>query len=154
MGRTVKEEKAVSVLETNTIQAITEMTPAAVVGMSTKQEIAETVLPEEFQGQELETLDSGFAPTVKWVSPGNFVGGVYLGFENGVGPNNSRLYQFKIGDKDFGIWGTLALDRLMDEGISKGVIQPGRKMLVIYMGSVETDKQPCKLFQVKVLKPK
>lgn len=153
--RTVTEETtSVATIEPNAIQPISGLSPASVVGVSTKMEIAESLLPEEFQGQELETLDSGFEPTVKWVNPGNFVGGTFLSWKEKIGPNESRLYSFEAGGQPFAIWGTTALDTMMDEGMKRGQIAAGRKMLIIYMGSVETDKLPCKLFQIKVLKLK
>lgn len=148
------EETQVTTIESTGIQTISSLSPATVIKVSTKMEIAESLLPEEFQGQELETLDSGFEPTVKWVVPGNFVGGIFRGSKDGVGPNQSRLYTFEADGRPFGIWGTTALDTMMDEGMRRGKIMPGYKMLVIYMGSVETEKQPCKLFQIKVLKQK
>lgn len=152
--RKIVEASEVIPMEGNAIQPVTSLTPASVLGSSTKMVIADSLLPEEFQGQSLETLDSGFEPTVKWVNPGNFVGGTYLGFKENVGPNNSRLYSFEAGGKPFAIWGTTALDTMMNQGLQSGLIAFARKMLVIYMGDVETEKQPCKLFQIKVLKPK
>lgn len=153
--RTVTEETtAVATLEPSAIEPISALTPAAVIGVTAKMEIAQSLLPQEFQGQELETLDSSFAPTVKWVTPGNFVGGVYQGYKEAVGPNSSRLYELEAGGQVFGIWGTTSLDTLMDEAFKRGQIVQGSKMLVIFMGAVETEKQPCKQFQIKVLKPK
>lgn len=152
--RTVTESTEVATLTPTAIQPIAALSPASVLGVSSKMEIAESLLPSEFQGQELETIDSGFDPTVKWVNPGNFVGGIYVGMEEGVGPNKSRLYTFVANGQSFGVWGTTSLDTMFDHGLASGPIAPGRKMLIIYMGDVETDKQPCKLFQIKVLKLK
>jgi hypothetical protein len=152
--RTISESTEVMTVKTGTLESITHMTPAAVLGTSTKMEIAESVLPAEFQGVELETIDSGFDPTVKWNAPGNYAGGVFTGFVKEAGPNKSRLYSFDANGKTFGIWGTTVLDKMFDQGMLSGQIQPGRKLLVIYMGDVETDKQPAKLFTIKIAKVK
>lgn len=151
--RTVTESTDVTTI--TALQPITRMTPAAVVGASTKVEIAQSVLPEEFQGVDFETIDSGFDPTVKWSAPGNYVGGIYTGVVAGAGPNKSRLYSFDAGGgKTFGLWGTTVLDKLFDAGLLSGQIAPGRKMLVIYIGDAETDKEPAKLFMLKIAKIK
>ena len=136
------------------IQPVTRLTPAVVIGNSTKMEIAQSVLPKEFQGVELETIDSGFCPTVKWEKAGSFVGGVFSGMKSDVGPNRSMLYEFDVNGQTFGIWGGKVLDSMFEDGMKNGQIAFGRKMLVIYMGDVETDQNPCRLYQIKVMKPK
>jgi hypothetical protein len=136
------------------LEPITALSPAAVIGMSTRIEIPQALLPEEFQGQELEVIETGFDPTVKWVNPGNFVAGVYEGFKEGIGPNKSRLYQFTAKGKPFGVWGTTVLDRAFDAALESKQISPGRKVMITYVGSVETDKQPCKIFHIAVAKVK
>ena len=132
----------------------TALTPAAVVGSNTKIVIDQALLPEEFQGQELETIETGFSPTVKWVTPGNYVAGVYVSTEQGVGPNKANLYNFVLPAKHnrpakaFGIWGTTVLDR----AFATGQIKPGYLCCITYLGGIPTDFQDAKMFNIQVVK--
>ena len=138
-----KAEQAVAVLE-----PVTELTPAAVIGSNTKIEIAQELLPEEFQGQQLQTIDTGFSPTVKWVNPGNFVAGVFESIESDVGPNKAKLYNFEAKGKKFGVWGTTVLDR----AFATGMIKPGYLVCITYLGGIPTDFQDAKMFNIQVVK--
>ena len=136
----------------------TALTPAAIIGTNTKLEIAQELLPEEFQGQKLEVLDTGFAPTVKWVNPGNFIAGVYTGFETEVGPNKANLYNFEAKGRmdekarEFGVWGTTVLDRAMMKALDNGMLKPGYLVCITYLGGVPTDFQDAKMFNIQVVK--
>lgn len=156
-GHTDESSTALTTQDTQvrTVEPVSVLTPASVVGVSTQLDIAQELLPEEFRGVELEVIETGFSPTVKWVTPGNYVAGIYTDLEEGVGPNGSRLYNFttKAGKK-FGLWGTTVLDRAFDSGLKAGTIAPGRIMMITFMGEVTTDKQPCKLFHVAIAKVK
>jgi len=159
MGKPKAEDTSIETLAAGTVpqivEPITALTPAAVIGVSTQLSIAQELLPEEFRGVGLEVIETGFSPTVKWNQPGNFIAGQYLSFEEKVGPNSSRLYNFKAKNgKSFGVWGTTVLDRAFDAAILAGTIAPGRLLMITFMGSVPTDKEPCKLFHIAVAKTK
>lgn len=130
------------------------ITPAAIVGMNTKLEIPQEMLPQEFQGQSLETLETGFAPTVKWVNPGNFVAGVFLGYEQKVGPNNANLYSFDAKGKQFGVWGSTVLDRTLLTAIKTGQLKPGYMVCITFVATIPSDHEgnDTKLFNIQVVK--
>lgn len=122
-----------------------QIKPAALVGVRNQLSIPESKLPEEFQGTHLETLDTTLPPTVKWLTPGEFVAGVYESQGEDVGPNKSKLYNFDAKGKKFSIWGTTTLDRVF----ASGQIQPGDMLLITYIGDIPTDMNPCKMFDIK-----
>lgn len=136
------------------LSAPTELSPAAVIGSNTKIDIDQALLPEEFQGQQLETIETGFAPTVKWVTPGNYIAGVYEHTEKEVGPNKANLYNFvlpaKAGrpEKRFGVWGTTVLDR----AFGTNQIKPGYLCCITYLGGIPTDFQDAKMFNIQIVK--
>ena len=134
--------------EMTILESPKELTPAAVIGTNTKIELDQRLLPEEFQGQRLETIETGFAPTVKWVTPGNFVAGVYESTEHDVGPNKANLYNFDAKGKKFGVWGTTVLDRAFDTG----AIKPGNLVCITYLGGIPTDFQDAKMFNIQVVR--
>ena len=127
------------------------MTPAAILGTNTKLAIPQNMLPEEFQGQTLEVIETGFAPTVKWENPGNYVAGVYEGYEEKVGPNNATLYQFDARGKKFGVWGTTVLDRAFKAALASGQLKPGYLVCITYLGGIPTDYQDAKMFNIQVV---
>lgn len=133
---------------------IGKLVPAAVIGTATKIDLPASALPAEFGGVELETIETGFDPTVRWQKPGDFVAGVYEKTEADVGPNKSKLYTFRAKDRTFGVWGTTVLDRAFEGAIAEGTIKPGYLVAIIYAGDVETDYNPCKIFHIKVAKKK
>lgn len=138
----LKGEKVLVVLEPEKIR------PAGLVGVRNELKLSEQMkasLPEEFQGTTLETLDTTLPPSVKWLQPGEYVGGVYEGSQEGIGPNKSMLYNFDARGKKFSIWGTTTLDRVF----SSGQIDKGDMLLITYIGDIETDNQPCKMFDIK-----
>ena len=140
--------------ETNVETAIVvpdRMTPAAIVGNNTKLAIPQAMLPEEFQGQELEVIETGFSPTVKWVNPGNFVAGTYEGCEEKIGPNNAMLYNFDARGKKFSVWGTTVLDRAFKTALATGKLRPGYLVCITYLGGIPTDFQDAKMFNIQVV---
>jgi len=128
-----------------------KITPAPIIGTNTRMEIPQSMLPEEFQGQQLEVIETGFAPTVKWANPGNFVAGVYEGMESGVGPNNANLYNFDAKGKRFGVWGTTVLDRALGAALETGQLKPGYLVCITYLGGIPTDYQDAKMFNIQVV---
>lgn len=125
-------------------------TPATMIGTQTNVHIPTETLPEEFQGTQLETLETTFPPTVKWLHPGNYVAGVFVSAQEKMGPNNSWLYNFDANGRRFSIWGNTVLDRVFQSG----VIQPGDMLLITYIGDIATDMNPCKMFDVKKATPR
>jgi len=127
------------------------MTPAAILGTNTKLAIPQNMLPEEFQGQTLEVIETGFAPTVKWENPGNYVVGVYEGKEEQVGPNKATLYNFDARGKKFGVWGTTVLVRAFGAALANGQLKPGYLVCITYLGGIPTDYQEAKMFNIQVV---
>lgn len=146
----------------NTLQVIPDLTPAAVIGVDTKVALDESQLPEEFRGATLETIETGFAPTVKWNDVGNFAGGVFIGkdvvnVKRTVGKQTTieenNVYNFEAKGRRFGIWGTTVLDKAFENAIEAGIIKPGYMVLVVFVGEIDVNQpSPCKMFQIKVVK--
>ncbi len=138
--------------EITELVAPSKITAAPLVGMSTRVDLPANVLPEEFGGMNLETIETGFSPTVKWTTPGQMCAGVYEGYEEKVGPNSSNLYNFNARGKKFGVWGSTVLDRAIIGALKNGQLHAGEMVAIIYVGDVETDMNPCKIFHIKVAK--
>ena len=130
----------------------TKLTPAPILGTNTKIEIEQALLPEEFQGQQLDTIETGFCPTVKWTAPGNMVAGVYEGMEIEVGPNHANLYQFNAKGKRFGVWGTTVLDRAFGTALKSGQLKPGYLVCLVFLGGIPTDYKDALMFNIQVVK--
>lgn len=80
---------------------------------------------------------SSLTPTANWTTPGEYVEGEYLGVQEGVGPNESRLYNFKMEDGAIvSVWGGTVLDNRMD------MMRPpvGSIVKVVYVG--DGNKKP------------
>jgi len=149
-----------TVIESTELATIPELRPAAVIGVSSKVNIADALVPEEFRGATVEILDSGFAPTVKWNAVGDFAVGIFTGVKvvqvkrkSGIEDNN--LYEFDANGKAFAIWGTTSIDQAMQGGIKSGIVCPGRKILIAYVGQIEVNQpEDMKVFQIRVAKVK
>ncbi len=128
------------------------LTPAVVIGTNTKLAIPQDMLPQEFQGQQLEVIETGFSPTVKWMNEGNMVAGVFEGCDSEVGPNKAWLYNFNAKGKKFGVWGTTILDRALQTALKTGQLKPGYLVCIIYLGGIPTDFQDAKMFNIQVVK--
>lgn len=94
-----------------------------------------------------EEAPSGLTPAADWQEPGEGFIGEFIGMQEGIGPNKSRLYAFRAGDGSaVSIWGSTALDARMN------FIQPakGDTMLVQYIGTAPTSRglSPVKMFRV------
>lgn len=146
------EEKALAVKGEKTVLAA-PMKIRAVTIIDLGVEVgAMEGLPEEFK--RCETL-SGFPPSPKWEDVGDALFGYYVTTREGVGPNASRLYEIAVPQKDgepktVAVWGSAALDRLMDSAFPK--IKVGDKLGIIYCGEKDTKRglNPVKLFALKV----
>lgn len=80
---------------------------------------------------------SSLTPTANWTVPGEMLEGVYLGMQENIGPNNSRLYNFRMEDgATVSVWGATVLDNRMD------LLRPpvGSIVRIIYVG--EAPKKP------------
>ena len=80
---------------------------------------------------------SSLTPTANWTTPGEYVEGEYLGVQEGVGPNESRLYNFKMEDGQIvSVWGGTVLDNRMD------MMRPpvGNIVKIVYVG--DGNKKP------------
>jgi hypothetical protein len=150
---TKKNQEVATVIE-NAIEMPKALTPAPVIGVNTKVDFPEEMLPKELQGVTLETLETGFAPTVKWDKPGNFIVGVFEGVESKVGPNSANLYSFDARGKKFGVWGSTVLDRAMLTAMKLGQLQPGNMVFIAFTGTVPSDHEgnDTKLFSVKIVR--
>lgn len=144
-------------IESQEVSIPSTLRPAAVVGVNTsKISLNEDQLPEEFKGATLEIIETGFAPTVKWNAPGDYVAGVFVSMEEGVGPNKACLYTLDAKGKQFGVWGTTVLDRAMRQAIATGQIKPGYLMMMTYITAMPSDYEanPTKLFHIQIAKKK
>jgi len=133
----------------------TKLVPAATVGMNTNLPLDPKLIPSEFQGVDLEVIQTGFNPSVVWNEPGNFCAGVYTGFEEKIGPNNANLYNFETKQgKPFSVWGTTILDRSMEKAIATGTIKPGYLVMLTFVGTIPSKfaDNPTKLFHIAVAK--
>jgi hypothetical protein len=130
-------------------------TPAAPVALKWKDvefvvpenagPIVETELPPGWDSAE--EAPSGLTPAADWQEPGEGFVGEFIGMQEGIGPNKSRLYAFKAADGSaVSIWGSTALDARMN------FIQPakGDTILVQYTGTQPTSRNlsPVKTFRV------
>lgn len=121
-----------------------ELIPATFLAVES-QDIAEYELPDGMEGAVI--APSSLTPTAQWEEYGNFVIGEYLGMQENVGPNASRLYNLRLDDGEtVSVWGTTVLDNRID------LLRPpvGSRLTIIYAGESEAKKgqNPAKLFKV------
>jgi hypothetical protein len=149
-----EKEAAVAVADERTIAKKLAIVPVGFVDQGVEVQNIEG-LPEEFKRSE--TL-SGFPPSPDWKKAGDALFGYFVGQRDGIGPNNSRIYEIAVPRKDeepltVAVWGSAALDRLMDSCFPKLVT--GDKVGIIYVGEKATKRglNPVKLFALKVVRP-
>lgn len=125
--------------------------PAVSAPIPVKFEISEDAvadaftLPEGFEGAE--EAPSSLSPTAKWTQPGEGMAGTFLGMQVGVGPNESRLYSFRLDTGEIvGVWGSEVLDRQMD------VLRPdpGDAVAIVYVrdGAKKAGQNPPRIFRM------
>ena len=76
---------------------------------------------------------------------GDMIEGVFLGKDENVGKNNSKLYHLECaGNKPMNVWGSATLDPLM------AVIVPGDKIQIVFkgLGEAKPGRSAPKLFDV------
>ena len=134
---------------------------APMVGQPLRKQDIPTIpskdLPQEFQNQEFEVLNTMFAPTARWNQVGQFVMGVFKGRIEDVGDLESNLYEFEYKGFRFGVWGSTVLDRALSHALETQLLERGDFVRIIYIGDAEAKEKglnPCKLFRIDVMKPK
>jgi hypothetical protein len=60
--------------------------------------------------------------------------GIYLGKKENVGPNNSIIYEFKVGEENKGVWGSTVLDTRLS------TLQEGMEVKIVYKGKTKSEK--------------
>lgn len=121
-----------------------ELIPATFLAVEAQNQ-TDYDLPEGMDGATI--APSSLTPTVVWEQPGNYVVGEYLGMQEGVGPNTSRLYNLKTDDGEIvSLWGATVLDNRMDL-LS---VPKGARLTVIFVGENAPKKgqNPAKIFKV------
>jgi hypothetical protein len=109
------------------------------------QNIEDYELPKGMEGAVI--APSSLTPTAQWEQYGQYIMGEFLGQQENVGPNSSRLYNFRLPDGEtVSVWGTTVLDNRID------LLRPpvGSTVTIIYVGESEAKKgqNPAKLFKV------
>lgn len=124
-------------------------TPASVQQTSSEQYKVETpaFMKEMLKGAKLEVVDVSFPPSVVWEKFGNQAGGLYKASQEEVGPNKQTLYTFEYKKKEFAIWGTTMIDKIM------ALVSIGDLVCLTYTHDLETDQEPCKMFHCEKATP-
>lgn len=133
-GSTPASRAATPARRTTQAVATRELTPVEFV------ESAQLMAPEfdvDLSKDGYTEGPSSLTPTANWTTPGEYVEGEYLGVQEGVGPNESRLYNFKMEDGTIvSVWGGTVLDNRMD------MMRPpiGSIVKIVYVG--DGNKKP------------
>lgn len=107
--------------------------------------LVETELPPGWD--DGEEAPGGFTPAADWQEPGEGFVGEFIGMQEAVGPNKSRLYAFRAANGDaVSIWGSTALDTRMNFLVPV----KGDMLLIQYTGTQPTSRNlsPVKTFRV------
>ena len=133
-GSTPASRAATPARRTTAAVATRELTPVEFV------ESAQLMAPEfdvDMSKDGYTEGPSSLTPTANWTTPGEYVEGEYLGVQEAVGPNESRLYNFKMEDGQIvSVWGGTVLDNRMD------MMRPpvGNIVKIVYVG--DGNKKP------------
>lgn len=74
------------------------------------------------------------APTWEFESDKEIIG-AFVGVEENVGPNNSRMYTLEVaGGEKVGVWGNAVLDTRMKN------VTEGEEVKIVYLGKKESEK--------------
>lgn len=117
-----------------TVPATRELVPVEFV------ESAQLMAPEFDVDMTKDGYTEGpdsLTPTANWTTPGEYVEGELLGIQDSVGPNESRLYNFRMEDGAIvSVWGGTVLDNRMD------LMRPpiGSLVKIVYVG--DGNKKP------------
>lgn len=133
-GSTPASRAATPARKTTAAVATRELTPVEFV------ESTQLIAPEfdvDLSKDGYTEGPSSLTPTANWTVPGEYVEGEYLGMQDAVGPNDSRLYNFKMEDNQIvSVWGGAVLDNRMD------MMRPpiGSIVKIVYVG--DGNKKP------------
>lgn len=119
---------AVPATRGSSVPAKRELVPVEFVESAVATELAVDV---DLAGEGYQEAPSSLTPTANWTTPGEYVEGEYRGMQEAVGPNQSRLYNFRMEDGTFvSVWGGTVLDNRMDQ------MQPpvGSIVKIVYVG--------------------
>ena len=91
---------------------------------------------------EWEKVEANITPAWNYkTEDGNFslkegdeLTGIYLGKKEGVGPNNSVIYEFKVGEEKKGVWGSTVLDTRFS------TLTEGMEVKIVYKGKTKSEK--------------
>lgn len=93
---------------------------------------------------------SGVSPMVEWERVGSCVVGIFRAAREGIGENESRIYDFADPETGelFGVWGSTILDQRMDTAAP----ERGDFVRIVYLGDVQTARKqnPAHNFEVAV----
>jgi len=143
-GSTPASRAATPARRTTATVATRELTPVEFV------ESAQLMAPEfdvDLSKDGYTEGPSSLTPTANWTTPGEYVEGEYLGVQEGVGPNESRLYNFKMEDGTIvSVWGGTVLDNRMD------MMRPpvGSIVKIVYVGdgTKKPGQNPPRIFKM------
>jgi hypothetical protein len=143
-GSTPASRAATPARRTTAAVATRELTPVEFV------ESAQLMAPEfdvDLSKDGYTEGPSSLTPTANWTTPGEYVEGEYLGVQEGVGPNESRLYNFKMEDGTIvSVWGGTVLDNRMD------MMRPpvGSIVKIVYVGdgTKKPGQNPPRIFKM------
>jgi hypothetical protein len=119
---------------TTTAVAKRELTPVTFVESDVAIDLAVDV---DLKSEGFNEAPSSLTPTANWTTPGEYVEGIYLGMQEGIGPNKSKLYNFRMPDAQIvSVWGGTVLDSRM------AMMQPpvGSTVKIVYVG--DGNKKP------------
>lgn len=132
--------------------ALKDLVPVTFVESQNQATLA---VDHDLTGDGFVEAPSNLAPTAQWSKPGEFVEGIFLGLADEVGPNESRLYNFKMEDGALvAVWGGTVLDSRMDMCRAQG-LDVGDTVRIVYVGDAQAKKgqNPARIFKVG-FKPK
>jgi hypothetical protein len=107
----------------------------------------ETEVAVDLTNEGYNEAPSSLTPTANWTTPGQYIEGVFLGQQENIGPNQSRLYNFRMPDNQIvSVWGGTVLDNRMD------MMRPpaGSIVKIVYIGDApkKPGQNPARLFKM------
>lgn len=60
--------------------------------------------------------------------------GIYVGKKERIGPNNSVIYEFKVGEETKGVWGSTVIDTRFS------TLTEGMEVKIVYKGKTKSEK--------------
>lgn len=141
---TPASRSAVPARATSTVPAKRELVPVLFV------ESAQAAAPEfdvDMTQEGYTEAPSSLTPTANWTTPGEYIEGEFLGQQEEVGPNASRLYNFKMEDGQIvSVWGGTVLDNRMD--MMRPPVGSIVKMIYVGDGQKKPGQNPPRIFKM------